>query len=434
MSAPAVEEALAEIVGRPQVVSDPAALSAASIDGRQPRWLVSPGSTDEVSRILALCSTEKLAVAPRGSASAMGLGNPPHRLDLVVDTTRLTAVLEYVPEDMVATVQSGLTLDGLAAALGKHAQMLALDPHGGASRSIGGVLATNASGPLRFRYGTARDLLLGVRFVQADGTVTWGGAKVVKSVTGYDVPKLLAGSLGTLGLIAEATLRLHPAPADTGSWLFTFDSRERAGDLLSAILASTLEPDRLAWLNDGALRGLGLPSATAALCVSVSTVPEAVKSQGATLVALGERSGGRAITIPAALWTKLGEAFDAPLVLRIAGEIRGAARWAREIESSASRQGLSVAIVGEAGNGILQVALTGVIAPEAFASELVAPLRAALHGEGGSLVIERAPLALKDAIDVWGPIPEVALKVMRRLKEEFDSLGILNPGRFVGGL
>jgi len=434
VSAPALEDALAEIVGRPHVVSDPAALSAASIDGRQPRWLVSPGSTDEVSRILALCSTERLAVAPRGSGSTMGLGNPPRRLDLVVDMSRLAAVLDYVPEDMVATVQAGLTLDGLASVLGKHAQMLALDPHGGASRSIGGVLATNASGPLRFRYGTGRDLLLGVRFAQADGTVTWGGAKVVKSVTGYDVPKLLAGSLGTLGLIAEATLRLHPASVDTGSWLFAFDSRERAGDFLSAILASTLEPDRLAWLNDGALRGLGQPPALAALCVSISTVPEAVRSQGATLVALGERSGGRAVMIPAALWTKLGEALAARLVLRIAGEIRGAARWAGEVESIASRQGLSVAIVGEAGNGILRVALTGAIAPDVFARELVAPLRAVLQGEGGSLVIERAPLPLKGATDVWGPVPEIALGVMRRLKAEFDPLGILNPGRFVGGL
>jgi len=434
VSAPAVGEALAEIVGRAHVVSDPAALSAVSIDGLEPRWLVSPGSTDEVSRILALCSTERLAVAPRGSASAMGLGNPPRRLDLSVDMSRLTAVLDYVPEDMVATVQAGLTLEGLASVLGKHAQMLALDPHGGASRSIGGVLATNASGPLRFRYGTGRDLLLGVRFVQADGTVTWGGAKVVKSVTGYDVPKLLAGSLGTLGLIAETTLRLHPAPVDTGSWLFAFDSTERAGDFLSSILASTLEPDRLAWLNDGALRGLGQLPALAALCVSISTVPEAVRSQGATLVALGERSSGRAVMIPAALWTKLGEALGAPLVLRIAGEIRGAARWAGEIESIASRQGLSVAIVGEAGNGILRVALTGAIAPDVFARELVAPLRAALQGEGGSLVIERAPLPLKGATDVWGPVPEIALGVMRRLKAEFDPLGILNPGRFVGGL
>jgi glycolate oxidase FAD binding subunit len=432
--APALEGAVAEIVGRAHVISDPAALSAASIDGHQPRWLVSPGSTDEVGKILALCSTERLSVAPRGSGSAMGLGNPPSRLDLVVDMTRLTAVLDYVPEDMVATVQSGLTLDGLASVLGKQAQMLALDPPGGASRSIGGVLATNAAGPLRFRYGTGRDLLLGVRFAQADGTVTWGGAKVVKSVTGYDIPKLLAGSFGTLGIIAEATLRLHPAPVDTGSWLFAFDSRERAGDFLAAILASTLEPDRLAWLNDGALRRLGQPPATAALCVSISTVSEAVRSQGAALAALGERGGGRAITIPAAFWTKLGEALEAPLVLKIAGEIRGQARWAREVESRGSRQGLSAAIVGEAGNGILRVALTGAIAPDVFASELVEPLRAALRDEGGSLVIERAPLSLKGATDVWGPLPEIALGVMRRLKTEFDPLGILNPGRFVGGL
>ena len=434
MSAPALEEAVAEIVGRAHVISDPAALSAASIDGRPPRWLVSPSSTEEVSKILALCSTERLAVAPRGSGSAMGLGNPPRRLDLVVDMARLTAVLDYVPEDMVATVQAGLTLDGLASVLGKQAQMLALDPHGGASRSIGGVLATNASGPLRFRYGTGRDLLLGVRFAQADGTVTWGGAKVVKSVTGYDIPKLLAGSLGTLGLIAEATLRLHPAPVGTGSWLFAFDSRERARDFLSAILASTLEPDRVAWLNGGALRGLGQPPALAALCVSISTVPEAVRSQGAALAAVGERSGSRAITIPAAFWTKLGEVLGAPLVLKIAGEIRRQARWAGEVESSASRQGLSVAIVGEAGNGILRVALTGSIAPDVFASELVAPLRAMLRDEGGSLVIESAPLSLKGATDVWGPVPEIALGVMRRLKAEFDPLGILNPGRFVGGL
>jgi glycolate oxidase FAD binding subunit len=93
-----------------------------------------------------------------------------------------------------------------------------------------------------------------------------------------------------------------------------------------------------------------------------------------------------------------------------------------------------VAIVGEAGNGILRVALTGAIAPDVFASELVAPLRAALQGEGGSLVVERAPLPLKGATDVWGPVPEMALGVMRRLKAEFDPLGILNPGRFVGGL
>jgi FAD/FMN-containing dehydrogenases len=112
---------------------------------------------------------------------------------------------------MIATVQAGVRLDVLGRELGKHGQMLALDPYGRPTRTVGGVLACGASGPRRFRYGTGRDLLLGARFVQADGTVTWGGSKVVKSVTGYDVPKLLAGSLGTLGVIVEATLRLHPS-------------------------------------------------------------------------------------------------------------------------------------------------------------------------------------------------------------------------------
>src|SRR5262249_56653131 len=111
----------------------------------------------------------------------------------------------------------GMRLGGVAAGLAGHGQRLALDPIGGERRTIGGVLATSASGPLRFRFGTARDLLLGVRFVQADGTVTWGGSKVVKSVTGYDVPKLIVGSLGTIGVIVGATLRVHPVPAISGA-------------------------------------------------------------------------------------------------------------------------------------------------------------------------------------------------------------------------
>ncbi len=158
---------------------------------------------------------ERLAVAPRGSGSSLGLGHPPRRLDLVLDLSRLDAIEEYVPEDMVASVGAGARLGALAERFGAHRQMLAVDPPGGAVRSVGGVLATGASGPLRFRYGRTRDLLLGVRFVQADGLLTWGGAKVVKSVTGYDVPKLLVGSLGTLGVIVRrrsGCTRARPRP------------------------------------------------------------------------------------------------------------------------------------------------------------------------------------------------------------------------------
>jgi len=219
---------------------------------------------------MRLAATEHLVVAPRGSGSALDLGMPPLALDIAMDLCRLDGIVDYVPADMVATVQAGARLDTLARELGKHGQMLALDPYGGSSRTVGGVLATGASGPRRFRYGSGRDLLLGARFVQADGTITWGGSKVVKSVTGYDIPKLLAGSLGTLGIIVEATLRLHPAPAALGSWLFAFGSREAAASFVAALLASTLEPERLTSLNGAALARAGHPGAEAGVAVQVS--------------------------------------------------------------------------------------------------------------------------------------------------------------------
>jgi glycolate oxidase FAD binding subunit len=383
---------------------------------------------------MSLACAEGLAVAPRGSGSALDLGAPPARLDLVVDLSRLAAILDYVPADMVATVQVGVTLDLLARELGKHGQMLALDPYGGGSRTVGGVLATNASGQRRFRYGTGRDLLLGARFVQADGTVTWGGSKVVKSVTGYDIPKLLTGSLGTLGVIVEATLRLHPVQPASGSWLFSFASREAAAALVAAVLAGSLEPERLAWLNAAALERVGSERAEAAVAVSVATVAEAVASQGALLGSMASRFGARASALDPDFWTRMGGALASPMVVKLASEIRRLPFWAGEVERVISRPGLTVSLVGEAGNGILRAAVEGSVVPDTWAREIVSPLRQALAAEGGSLVVERAPLDLKRAADVWGPIPEVALAVMRRLKAEFDPHGALNPGRFVGGL
>jgi glycolate oxidase FAD binding subunit len=434
VSAPALGDAIAAIVGGEHLTTAPSQLAAAAVEGVPPRWLARPGSLDEVGRVMSLASVEGLAVAPRGSGSALDLGAPPARLDMILDLSRLMGVLDYVPADMVATVQAGVTLDLLARELGKHGQMLALDPYGGGSRTVGGVLATNASGQRRFRYGTGRDLLLGARFVQADGTVTWGGSKVVKSVTGYDIPKLLTGSLGTLGVIVEATLRLHPVQPASGSWLFSFTSREAAAALVAAVLASSLEPERLAWLNAGALERAGSERAEAALAVSVATVAEAVTSQGALLGAMASRLGARDSALDPGFWTRMGGALASSTVVKLASEIRRLPFWAGEVERVISRHGLTVSLVGEAGNGILRAAVEGSVSPATWAREIVAPLREALAAEGGSLVVERAPLYLKSAADVWGPIPESALAVMRRLKAEFDPRGVLNPGRFVGGL
>ena len=434
VSSPALSAALAEIVGRKHLFADPARLAASAVDGVTPRWIARAGRVEEVSRLLALATAERLAVAPRGSGSSMALGNAPRRLDLVLDLGRLTGVTDYVPEDMVASAAAGTALGALGERLARERQRLAIDPLGGAMRSIGGVLAAHASGPLRFRYGTARDLLLGVRFVQADGTVTWGGSRVVKSVTGYDVPKLLVGSLGTLGVIVEATLRVHPVPPATGSWLCAFSSPEAAQGFLSALLASPIEPDRLVLLGSSARRSCGWPGPGPAVLVSVASVEEAVTTQAAALADLASREGGEFRSIPSSAWETLGAALDAQVLLRLAGEARRIAAWLGRVEELAATAGLDVAGVGQAGHGVLQVAVRGVESAPSLGRDLVARLREELRAEGGSVVVERAPVALKSDLDVWGPIQSESMAIMERLKREFDPDGILNPGRFAGGL
>jgi len=434
VSSPALADALAEIVTRSHLIDAPATLDAHAVDGMRPRWIARPGRVEEVSRLLALAHGEGLAVSPRGSGAAVGLGNQPRRLDLVMDLARLDSVTEYVAEDMVVSVETGVTLGALAQRLGVKGQMLPVDPIGGGARTIGGVLATNASGPLRLRHGTARDLTLGVRFVQADGTITWGGAKVVKSVTGYDVPKLLVGSLGTIGVIVGATLRLRPLPEASATWRVELPSRPAAESCLAALLDSGIELERLTLLNRPARKACGDADDQLAFVASLGSVKEAVLDQGAALTRLIHAHGGQGQETAPSIWNRLGDALDAPVTLRLACEPKGLLFWLGEVEELASGLGLAVSAVAQAGNGVLQFALVGGVPTTGLDANLVQPLRDGLGPEGGSLVVERAPTELKAELEVWGPIPQDSLAIMTRFKQEFDPLGILNPGRFVGGL
>jgi glycolate oxidase FAD binding subunit len=434
VSAGAVHEALADIAGREHCLREAPALAGYAVDGVIPSLVVRPASVDEVSRVVALCAAERLAIAPRGSGSSAGLGNPPRRLDVVLELSRLRAVREYVPEDMVATVEAGATLDALASHFAPHRQALTLDPPGGGARTVGGVLATHASGPLRFRYGTGRDLLLGARFVQADGTLTWGGAKVVKSVTGYDVPKLLVGSLGTLGVLVEATLRLHPMPPASRTWRLGFPSRAAAGAFLAGLLDSPLQPDRAALLDAAALRRAGLGGDAIGLLVSIGSAAEAVEHQGAVLARLAVGHGGGSDEVPDTAWTGLGAAVDGPILLRAVGEPRRLLDWVGEAQAAAARARVDGMVLAQPGHGVLQLSIRDGFDAARVAKDLVQPLRRALEAEGGCLVLERGPIDLKSVCEVWGTINREILDIMTSIKTEFDPAGLLNPGRFVGGL
>ena len=434
VSTGAVHEALAEIAGREHCLRAGPALDRYAVDGVVPSLVVRPAGAADVSRIVALCAEERLAMAPRGAGTSMALGNPPRRLDVVLELGRMRAVREYVPEDMVATVEAGATLSELASHFAPHRQALTLDPPAGGPRSVGGVLATHASGPLRFRYGTGRDLLLGARFVQADGTLTWGGSKVVKSVTGYDVPKLLVGSLGTLGVLVEATLRLHPMPPASRSWRLGFPSREAAGTFLADLLDSPLQPDRAALLDGPALRRAGLSVDPIGLLLSISSAAEAVDHQGRALARLTAGHGGRSDEAPDTTWAGLGPVVGGALLLRAIGEPRRLLDWVGEAHAAAARAGVEMMLLAQPGHGVLQLSVGNGFDPGRVVRDLVLPLRRALEAEGGGLIVERGPIELKNQCDVWGTIQPEILAIMARLKSEFDPDGVLNPGRFAGGL
>jgi glycolate oxidase FAD binding subunit len=423
--------ALAARLSAERVREEPGVCAAAAIDGAVPRWVVTPLSLDEIASVVALAYDERLAVAVRGAGTTLELGRPPSRLDIVMDLQRLDRVLEYEPDDLTVTVQAGVTAGALAHQLATHGQVLPVDPPGWATRTVGGLVATHMSGPLRARYGTMRDLLLGVRFIQADGVVTWGGAKVVKSVTGYDVPKLMTGALGTLGVLGELTLRLHPSPEFEGTWLLAFSSPAAAHECVSRLVDSTVQPSRVELLNERAVAACGLPRAVAAIALSVATVEAAVRSQQAVIGSIGQRAGGTVQTMGATFWRTYDRALaDAPgVTLRVATLVSRLADTVRQISDAVTPAPL---IAGAATAGVLRAVFAA--GDIAVAGKSIDRLRAMVAEGGGTVVMERGPRALRVETDPWGPVPEPELAIMRGLKNELDARGVLNPGRFVGGL
>jgi glycolate oxidase FAD binding subunit len=432
-----IGEALGTIVGRDGIRDDADARLAASVDGQEPRWVVRPASIDQLSRVVALAHDEKLAVVPRGGGSSLELGLPPARVDLVLDLAGLDQVVEYNPDDLTVTVQAGISAGALAALLAPRRQFLALDPPGSTGRTLGGITATNASGPLRARYGTMRDLLLGVRFVQADGVVTWGGSKVVKSVSGYDVPKLMVGALGTLGVLGELTLRLHPLPEAEAAWLVRISSAGAAQAFVERLLDSTLQPNRIEFFNEPALAAAGAERAAAAVVVSIGTVPDAVREQAGHLEKIAKAGGARIEPLADGFWTRAEAALtrggNEPLlhVASLAGRLADTERAITEATGAAAA-GASAWIVGCAAVGTFRVRVGGVGVAEAAA--LTTRLRARVAEFDGSVVIARGPAALRKAVDPWGSVEPGALALLRALRDEFDPRRVLNPGRFVGGL
>lgn len=391
----------------------------------------------ELEQALVSASAENLAVIPHGGRTMLDLGMPPRRYDLALDLTGLNRVVDYEPNDFTITVEAGMTLADLQRRLAENGQFLPLDHPRFETATVGGLCAVGRGGLRRNSFGGPRDWLIGMRMVKADGTAIKGGGKVVKNVSGYDLPKLFAGSLGTLGVIVELTFKLRPLPASDQIMSFPAPSFEAALTAARAAASAApflngcvaLSPDASAASRDlGAdmledqpavlLRASGLESAAGEVLAEATA---AVRSAG--------------IEAPAASTNAIVETWQAVTDLELQNSEEHVrlrlglppTNLPRALSLLSQTLGESRAWVVAADSGLLFVQTPSVDAT------MIKSLRSALGPLQGRLTIEAAPVELKQSCDVWGP-PGPGARLMHNIKNQFDPQGILNPGRYVDGI
>ncbi|MBO2459713.1 FAD-binding oxidoreductase [Actinomadura violacea] len=382
---------------------------AEGVLGVQPALVAAPASAAEAAEVMRVAAEHGLSVVPRGAETRLDWGTPPDRCDLLVDTHRLNRLVEHASGDLVATAEAGLPLETLADRLAEKGQRLSLDvPLPGST--VGGTIATAASGPLRTLYGTPRNLVIGLTVVRADGKIARSGGKVVKNVAGYDLGRLFSGSYGTLGLIVEATFRLHPVPAATAWVTCPVSGPEEAHEAVQTVLHSPVAPSALEFIGPGTVAALleGVPDGVAA------RAGQLVKLLGdeAEITEQAPDDWGR---YPDGT-TLIDVAAPPPSLRELIGVVNGI------------QHGVAMTWSGS-GHG--QIGLPSGLTAEEVSAALGA-LRDVLGRHKGGAVVRYAPEEVRNEIDLWGPVPALAL--MRRVKDQFDPDHRLSPGRFVGGV
>ena len=407
-----------------------------AIDGTTPDGVVSPRNTDELGKLLSFANEEELAVAPRGGGTQLGLGNRLKRLDVVADVSRLNRVVQHNAADLTLAVEAGITLAKLRETLAVEGQFLALDAPLPDRATIGGILASGTSGPLKWQYSSARDLVIGMKVAQADGRITQSGGNVVKNVSGYDMARLHVGGLGTLGIITEVSFKLTPMPRHETTLIAKFDTVEHCLDAALGIFNSGVMPLALTAFNRTVGERIGIndgDSGECALAVRLGGRPRTLRRmENEAFFVIRERTAqvDRLEDEAGVVWSQLADfgyadGNESSVVARIAllpGSV------ARVISLLCGDD--DAAIVAQPGYGMMSAHWFG---ESEDPGGRIRQARAYAHGVGGSLIVERAPPAVKDSLEVWD-YTGGSLEVMKNLKAQYDPKGIFNPNRFTGGI
>jgi glycolate oxidase FAD binding subunit len=451
-----VASRLGELLGAANVFTDTAGLSAFAIEGMAPAVVARPRAAEEVAAIVKFAATEKLAIVPCGARTKVAMGMPPRQYDIAVDMTRMNRVLAYDPDDLTLSVEAGLTLRELAAALTQRHQFLPLAVPFFDRATTGGTIAAGVDSPLRQFYGTARDYTLGMEFVTGDGALVKSGGRVVKNVSGYDMHKMMIGSFGTLGIITKINFRTFPLPEMTRTYLARFDDAAGACEFRHAIARSFLRPQSLEIVAAG-----GGPSGAHLLapfagerdwCVVTSVAGNALvlgrsRHELESVARQGEH--------PARDFSKLAPA-DERKVLPLLREFPGGAprsslpsallkisalpndlqTVAEAISRLAAEEQVSWTLLMR-GVGIVYLSLTAADANAESGARLAAAcdaISSRCNGrQWGSAAFLWRSRESGSKTNAWAPVRD-DISLIHRLKNTFDPANIFAPGRFVGGV
>ena len=441
----ALHDGLRHTVGESGILPE-AQIAAYTFDGHVPKAVVLPASVQEMQEVLQFASKNGLSVIPAGAGTKLGIGNLPEKVDIVLATTRLNSVIEYEPADLTVTVEAGIRLATLQTVLAQHRQYLALDPPYADRCTLGGIVATNASGSLRLRHGAARNQVLGLRVVHANGTVVKSGGKVVKNVAGYDLNKLYIGAFGTLGIITEVTLKLSPIPADEVILVADFQNVQRAIDTGLSIIGSQILPMFVNLSINSDFVRTATDNATdtkrSTLMVGFGGDPETVAWQLTECQEIMKQNGALGVTITegesrARLQETIREfpATDTDtesVIAKLNLKRTGIAEFAAQIMDATWARDIQVMALLGSGILYLSIPVTSDTDFEVLANTLT-QLRQSATEARGNLILEAAPPELKQLMDVWGRVGDT-LGLMKQVKDRFDARGFLNPGRFVSGI
>lgn len=420
---PELSRTFEAIVGSHQVTTAPRLL----IDGLNPDAIVKPGSAEELIECLRVCASTKAAVVPAGLQTWLESGNPLRRADVVLSLERMNRIIDYSPADLTATVEAGLTLSEFNRATASEGQWLPLDPPGSDKASLGAIAACSSSGPLRFGFGTVRDYVIGLRLAHADGTESRSGGRVVKNVAGYDMNKLYVGSFGTLAILTELTFKLRPLPDFSRTIIITAKDHQLLASAAQAVLNSEAQPVSIFLLKSLPAPLLAEHKAAESLLIRFSESEPAVEHQ-LNLVKRILHSDCRARVLDEneaeLAWKQVADIdLLADVAIRISVPMAVAASALTRFISYRP----DCVAAADLGAGIIRMAFS---AGEAFTIRLIESLRTEAGFFGGTLFIERAPTSVRGQARAWNE-PGTAAALTKAVKESFDPLSLLNPGRFV---